>query len=194
MQVNALKDEKKALLHKLSFLKKNREDIQEQIKVLGKRIEKLFSEKERLNLDANPDNTLSILVFSNEIQRYQRYYNELQEKLSFNLANQEVDIGVQLGSNKDNALKTIEIDIKRQLANKDEKLKNNELTKQNIQDKLDNLKETSVIKNPDYEKIPVKPKVKLNILLAGMAGLMFFLFLAFVIEYLERARKAKSRA
>ena len=48
---------------------------------------------------------------------------------------------------------------------------------------------TNVIGDIRAENAPVKPKVKLNILLAGMAGLMFFLFLAFVVEYLERARK-----
>ncbi|MFQ5328397.1 MAG: Wzz/FepE/Etk N-terminal domain-containing protein [Thermodesulfobacteriota bacterium] len=188
LQVQALKGEKDALTQKLSLLKKNREDIQEQIKVLGKRIEKLFSEKERLNLDANPDNTLSILVFSNEIQRYQRYYNELQEKLSYDLANQEVDMGVKLDS-KNDALKTIEIDIKRKLANKDEKLKNIELTKQNIQERLDNFNETTVIKAPSYDEVAVPPKIKLNILLAGMAGVMFFLFLAFLLEYINRTRE-----
>jgi hypothetical protein len=47
---------------------------------------------------------------------------------------------------------------------------------------------TNVIGDIRAENAPVKPKVKLNILLAGMAGLMFFLFLAFVMEYLERAK------
>jgi uncharacterized protein involved in exopolysaccharide biosynthesis len=171
LQSGTIRAGKKALFQKLSLLEKNRENLKEQIKVLEERIEKLFSEKKRLNLDANPDNTLSILVFSNEIQQYQRYYSELQEKLKYNLANREID-------------------FKTELINKDEKLQDIELSKQNIQDKLDNLKETTVIKNPGYEKIPVKPKIKLNILLAGMAGLMFFLFLAFFMEYLERARKA----
>ncbi len=170
LQSETIRAGKKALIQKLSLLEKNRENLQEQIKVLEKRIEKLFSEKERLNLDANPDNTLSILVFSNEIQQHQRYYNELQEKLKYNLANREID-------------------FKTEMINKDENLQDIELSKQNIQDKLDNLKATTVIKKPGYEKTPIKPKVKLNILLAGLAGLMFLLFLVFVMEYLERARK-----
>jgi len=39
------------------------------------------------------------------------------------------------------------------------------------------------------EEAPVKPKIKLNILLAGMGGAMFFLFLAFLLEYIKRTRE-----
>lgn len=36
---------------------------------------------------------------------------------------------------------------------------------------------------------PVKPKVKLNVVLAGTLGLMTFTFLAFFLEYIEKARR-----
>ncbi len=41
-------------------------------------------------------------------------------------------------------------------------------------------------------RIPVNPRVKLNVVLAGTLGLMMFTFLAFFLEYLANVRKAKS--
>jgi len=169
VQSETIRAGKKALTQKLLLLERTRNNLRAQIKVLDERIDRLSREKERLNLNANPDNTLSILVFSNEIQQHQRYYNDLQEKLKYTLANREID-------------------IKTELINKDEKLKNIELTQQNIQDRLDNLKETTVIKTPGYDKTPVKPKIKLTILIAGMAGLISLIFLAFLMECIERGR------
>ena len=169
VQSETIRAGKKALTQKLLLLERTRNNLRAQIKVLDERIDRLSREKERLNLNANPDNTLSILVFSNEIQQHQRYYNDLQEKLKYTLANREID-------------------IKTELINKDEKLKNIELTQQNIQDRLDNLKETTVIKTPGYDKIPIRPNIKLNILIAGMAGLISLIFLAFLMECIERAK------
>ncbi len=170
LKVNTLKSEKKALSQKLSLLKDNRKNIQEQIKNVEKRLEELLAEKKKLNLSANPNNTLSMLVFSSEIQENQRYYNKLQDKLKFDIA-------------------ILEVDNRIELARKEEKLETWELKKQNLQTRLDNLKETTIIKKPNYLKIPVKPKKKLSVLIAGVVGLMMSLFLAFFIEYLEKVRK-----
>ncbi len=47
---------------------------------------------------------------------------------------------------------------------------------------------TSVIAADTSPQYPVKPRVKLNVALAGTLGLMGFTFLAFFLEYIERAR------
>ena len=48
---------------------------------------------------------------------------------------------------------------------------------------------TSVIAADSPPQHPVKPKTKLNVLLGGTLGLMGFTFLAFFLEYIEKARK-----
>jgi uncharacterized protein involved in exopolysaccharide biosynthesis len=170
LKIDTVKDEKKGLLEKLTLLKENRKNVQEQIEEVDKRLEELLTEKKKLNLSANPDNTLSILVFTNEIQENQRYYNRLQDKLKFDIANREVDISNVLDE-------------------KDEKLETLELKKQNLRARLEYLKETTIIKEPSYLKNPAKPKKMQNVLIAGAIGLMMNLFLAFFIEYLEGVRK-----
>jgi uncharacterized protein involved in exopolysaccharide biosynthesis len=170
LKVVTVKGEKKGLLEKLALLKENRKNVQEQIKKVEKRLDELLTEKKKLNLSANPDNTLSMLVFTSEIQENQRYYNRLQDKLKFDIANSEVD-------------------IRNVLAGKEEMLETLGLKKQNLEARLKNLKETTIIKEPGYLKNPVKPRKILNILIAGAVGLMVTLFMAFFMEYLEGVRK-----
>ncbi len=47
---------------------------------------------------------------------------------------------------------------------------------------------TSVIAADAPPRYPVKPKVKLSVVLAGTLGLMGFTFLAFFLEYIEKAK------
>ncbi len=56
---------------------------------------------------------------------------------------------------------------------------------------VDRLKEykTKVIGGIKAKKLPVKPNKKLNVMIAGVVGLMISLFMAFVIEYLGKVRE-----
>jgi len=48
---------------------------------------------------------------------------------------------------------------------------------------------TTVIAADAPPQHPVKPRVKLNVMLAGTLGLMMFTFVAFFLEYIEKAKK-----
>ena len=48
---------------------------------------------------------------------------------------------------------------------------------------------TIVIAADAPPKHPIKPRVKLNVALVGTLGLMGFTFLAFFLEYIEKAKK-----
>ncbi len=50
---------------------------------------------------------------------------------------------------------------------------------------------TSVIAADILPQHPVKPRVKLNVVLAGTLGLMGFTFVAFFMEYIEKARSER---
>ncbi len=52
---------------------------------------------------------------------------------------------------------------------------------------------TSVIAADVSPQDPIRPKVKLNVTLAGTLGLMMFTFLAFFLEYFEKARRRKEK-
>ncbi len=50
---------------------------------------------------------------------------------------------------------------------------------------------TSVIAADAPPKHAVKPRIKLNVVLAGTLGLMGFTFIAFFLEYIEKARSER---
>lgn len=61
--------------------------------------------------------------------------------------------------------------------------------KDNLESQLLNIKKFKIVSSPFKPKNPVKPKIKLNILLSGILGLMFFTFLAFFVEYLKNTSR-----
>ncbi|MFH1127691.1 MAG: Wzz/FepE/Etk N-terminal domain-containing protein [archaeon] len=48
----------------------------------------------------------------------------------------------------------------------------------------------SMKQNPTVSPLPIKSKIKQKVLLAGVVGLFFFVFLAFFIEYIKNASKS----
>jgi len=47
---------------------------------------------------------------------------------------------------------------------------------------------TTLIAADEHPQDPIKPRIKLNVVLAGTLGLMGFTFLAFFLEYIEKAK------
>jgi len=50
------------------------------------------------------------------------------------------------------------------------------------------IKNIRVIQNPEISLSPIKPKKRLNVLLAGVVAFMMMMFLAFFVEYIRKAK------
>ncbi|GAG89827.1 unnamed protein product [marine sediment metagenome] len=61
--------------------------------------------------------------------------------------------------------------------------------KDNLTNQLLSIKKFKIISSPFKPKNPIRPKIKQNILLSGILGLMFFTFLAFFVEYLKNTSR-----
>ena len=103
-----------------------------------------MEETNRLNLQANPDNVLSSILFNNETQSIQRYRNELEDRLNISLPKEELGLKIEL--------ERIEKSIKDTAREKDL-----------LQNQINTIRETKVLKSPFYSKIPIKPSIKKNI-------------------------------
>ena len=83
-----------------------------------------------------------------------------------------------------NEIKTVKNEI--------EKIKNTINTQETeiklLEDKKARIDYTQLIKEPTSSLFPVSPKKKLNVLIAGVLGLMIFTMLAFFLDYLEKQR------
>lgn len=61
-----------------------------------------------------------------------------------------------------------------------------------LEGKLEKIRETKVIDPPHSSYYPVKPQKKIILAVAGIAGLLIFVFLAFFFDYLEKYRGTKT--
>jgi capsular polysaccharide biosynthesis protein len=150
--------------------------IMEEMKAVKQRIDGL-EEQQRKTLSEKKQviDAISLLLYSNEVQLNLRYYNTLDEKLSDEKITQE-DLKLNIEEKKTEIEKI-----------------NNEI--ENINNQIDLLAEkksridyAQFIKEPTSSLYPVSPKKKLNVLVAGILGLMIFTMLSFFLEYLEKQR------
>jgi len=158
--------------NKLDIVKQRKKDIEREMNDIRKRTEALEKEQQ-LSLkkeNRSESESLAMLLYSNEIQQSLQYYSELNELLS--------------------SKKIEEEDINLEIENKEEKTKQLENEIDNLNERKGRIDYTQFIKEPTSSLYPVSPKKKLNVLVAGILGLMIFTMLAFFLESLEK-QKAK---
>ncbi len=154
----------------LNIVKQRKKEVEKEMSDTGKRIKSL-EEEQRLSLkkkNRGESESLAMLLYSNEIQQSLRYYNTLNELLSSKKIKEE-NINLEIENNK----KRVE-----QLEN--------EIG--NLNARKGRIDYTQLIKEPTSSINPVSPKKKLNVMIAGIIGLMIFTMLAFFLEYVEKQR------
>jgi len=161
------------LNNKYKIVNQREKEIIEEMKEIRKRIKKLEEEQFKvLNKEGkNAGESLSLLLYSNEIQQNLRYYNSLNELLSAKKIERE---------NINSRIKEIQKKIE-QLDNEIKRL----------EDRKGRYDYTRIVKPPMPSLHPVSPKKKLNIAIAGILSLMIFTILAFFLEYIEKYKVKK---
>lgn len=174
-------------------------EIEVEIKRISRNTDLLITERNKfLGSKKTENNMLSVLIYSNTIQQNIRYLNSLRSEMSD---------AKNIIYNDQFAIESLANDIK-DLATKEEniskqtKLKNEDLASeiQAIENEKDNvladiqslnfeksqIQNIQIIKSPKVSRFPIKPKIRLNVVLAAIGGLFLTLFLAFFIEYILR--------
>ncbi len=70
-----------------------------------------------------------------------------------------------------------------------------ELVLQNIKSlelKKESIQNIQIVKRPQPSESPIKPKTRLNVLLAGVVGLFMTIFLSFFVEYISKHRQTQT--
>jgi uncharacterized protein involved in exopolysaccharide biosynthesis len=145
--------------------------------MISKNTELLISERNQfLSRKKTDDNILSALLYSNTIQESIAYLNTLRESLS--------DIRASINQNRlkneeaQNAIMTLE-GQKKLLLGEIDRIEFEKNAIQNIQ----------ILQAPKSSLEPVKPKIRLNVLLAAVVGLFLTVFAAFFIEYISKHKE-----
>ncbi|MBA7554776.1 hypothetical protein ES705_47407 [subsurface metagenome] len=160
--------------NKFNIVKQRKKDIEREMNDTRKRIEALEKEQ-RLSLkreNRSESESLAMLLYSNEIQQSLEYHNTLNELLSEKKIEEEnINLGIE---KREEGIKQLENKI------------------DNLNERKGRIDYTQLIKEPTSSLYPVSPKKKLNVMIAGILGLMIFTMLAFFLEYIEK-QKAKSK-
>jgi capsular polysaccharide biosynthesis protein len=153
-----------------------------------KRAQKRIKEVESLIKDID-NKTRALIQQRNEIIQKQEngekslsallYNNTIQQNLS--LANQyRNDI-------KEYLYRIEEEEIKNKKGRYRKKVLNNKLS--DLEYSKGSVQNIKILQPPTATEYPIKPKTKLNVMLALVAGLFLILFLSFFLEYLSKYRK-----
>ena len=168
IEKNRIEEEIKTLKNKLKIVSQRKKEIEDEMSNVRERIKLL--EKEQFSTlkkhKKSESETLGMLLYSNEIQQSLRYLNTLNELIS----NKKIE----------------EENLNLEIDNRDKKIKQLENTIDNLKEQKGRIDYTKLIKEPTSSLHPVSPRKILNVLIAGILGLMIFTILAFFFEYIAK--------
>jgi len=175
--------------------------IMEEMKSVKGRVDDLDQQLKKVIAENKESGAaVSLLLYSNEVQQNLRYYNTLDEKLSIERVSQE-NVRLDVKGNQDD-IRQIDTQIGQAMTGKEiirietnsvfneiEKLKNRINTLQSeisfLENKKTRIDYARLVKEPTSSLGPVAPRLLLNVLLAAVFGLLVFVGLACVLEYVE---------
>ena len=168
--INNLKLRKKSEYKNIENINSRTAELKNEIGFITANTKMLSQERKKfISSNTQEDNILQALLYSNTIQQNLTLTNTYKDEINTFL--QERENILQKISDFDKDISTAMIQI------------------ENITFNKDIIKNIHVIQQPTFDSKPVKPKIKLRILLAIIAGLFFMIFLAFLIEYIKKEKK-----
>ncbi len=182
-------------------------EMQIEIGRISKNTDLLIDERNKfLSRKTTDDNILSAVVYSNTIQQNIGYLNQLRgetNRIQDAIYNSEAAVNAMENKVKDTEAQIATLKeltkyktetLKAEIASFEseksfiaEEMKNLEFKKNYVQN-------IQILQTPKTSLDPVKPKKKLNVLLAGVIGLFLTVFLAFFIEYISRHKDNERNA
>jgi capsular polysaccharide biosynthesis protein len=167
IEIVKLEKESLASQKKMRITRKRISEIEKEMGDTKKRIEVLEKEQvANLKMEGRTDiGSLSMLLYSNEIQQSFRYINTLNELLS--------------------SKKMQEENFNLEIANKKEEINRTKNRVDILNEKKGRIDFSQFIKEPTSSVTPVYPNKNANILIAGFSAFILFSLLAFFLEYVE---------
>jgi polysaccharide biosynthesis transport protein len=180
-------------------MKKRIQEIQMEIGRISKNTDLLIEERNKfLGRKTTDDNVLSAVVYSNTIQQNISYLNELRgetNRMQDAIYNSEAAVDAMKNKVKDTEAQMVTL---KELTKYKTETRKAEITAleseqsfiaeeiKNLEFKKNYVQNIQILQPPKGSLSPIKPKKKLNVLLAGVVGLFLTVFLAFFIEYISR--------
>jgi len=195
IEKNKIRQEILSAKNKLKISEEREKNILEEMKSVKQRIDEIEAQqKEALAQEKEGIEAISLLLYSNEVQNNFRYFNILDEKLSNEkIIRENLDL---FKKERKESIKILDTQIEKLNIGID-KIKNEiDNTKNDIsllRERKGQIDYAQLIKEPTPSLYPISPRKKLNIVIAGVLGLMIFTVLACFIEYIERHKEESGK-
>ncbi len=205
-KIAILISEKKARKNQVINLKQRISDVEIEISRIAKNTDLLIEERNKfLSSTRNEDNIISAVIYSNTIQQNIGYLNSLRSTI--NNANYQIyqeELGIEkiengikdLENEKENLTKQTQYSVEKIRSEiKDLKSEKKYMLEEikDVQFKKDSIQNIQILQPPTNSPYPIKPKKKLNVILALGTGLFLMLFLSFFLEYLSKHKSTQER-
>ena len=174
----------------LNIMQDREKELLQEIKNVKDNTERIVQERNNILQHKGNADDISLLLYSTTIQQNVAYFNQLSNQIN------ELRKKKEIASMKIENLKKDIDDINTEIDRL--KLKKTEGVQAKINDlklQIDRLsieegmiKNVRVIQDPETSIRPIKPKKRLNVLLAGVVAFMMMMFLAFFVEYIRKAK------
>ena len=195
IEKNKIRQEILSSENKLKISEEREKNILEEMKTVKQRIDEIEAQqKEALAQKKEESEAISLLLYSNEVQNNFRYFNILDEKLSNEkIIRENLDLSIK---ERKESIKISDTQIDKLKIGID-KIKNEmDNTKNDIsllRERKGQIDYAQLIKEPTPSLYPVSPRKKLNVVIAGILGLMIFTMLAFFIEYIKKHKEESGK-
>jgi len=174
----------------LTIMQDREKELLEEIKNVKDNTERIVKERNTVLQHKGNVNDISLLLYSTTIQQNVAYFNQLSNQI--NDLRTEKEIASMKIENLKKDINDINTEIERSKLKKTEGL---QATINDLKLQIDRLsiakgmiKNIRVIQDPEASIHPIKPKKTLIIILAGVVAFMMMMFLAFFVEYIQKAK------
>jgi capsular polysaccharide biosynthesis protein len=123
-----------------------------------------------LSKGKDESNILSVILYSNTIQQNLQLSNDYKTEIKDLKLKKETEL--------------------QQISERENELQMRLAEMENLKIKKSNIQNLQIIQKPYSGKYPVKPNKMLNVILAASVGMFAMIFLAFLLEYISKKKRA----
>lgn len=156
----------------IKHLQKRIDQLRSEVALINDNTNSLIKERNKFLVKNNKNDILSSILYTNTIQQNLSLANTYRNQINSYISDKE---------NQKVTLEQTQNDIRKLL----EEIKDFEFKKNSIQN-------IQILQPPISSPFPIKPKKKLNVMLATMVGFFTMVFLAFLLEYLAKHKSIKT--
>jgi len=172
-RVSEIEDQKAILdatKKEIHILDKTIDELETEIRLVKENTVSLIKQRDKfVSNETDTSNILSAILFTNTIQQNIALNKTSRDDLSRYLSRKET-LSLKLETTQ-NKIKSILMKIK------------------SLEFKRNSIQNIQIIKPPKSSESPIKPKTRLNVMLAGVVGLFLTVFLAFFVEYISKYKR-----